>query len=68
MTIIRSKYGNDWCHLCGKRATVGFAEIHVPENAEHSTKDGNRGFFRFCQPCVAEMDSKISAAYQEAMK
>lgn len=48
------RLGDDWCHLCGVRQHMKFVTFDVPENAEHSTDDGKRGYFRICKNCVAE--------------
>lgn len=53
---------HDWCHLCGHREEQFFIEFSVPENAEHSVKDGYRGYFRFCDTCVGYLQQTLSVA------
>ena len=59
---VSSKVGNDWCHRCGKRDKMRFAEFTIPENAEESTVDGDRGYFRICEHCVDEFATLIKDA------
>lgn len=61
---ISTKIGNDWCHLCGVRGEMAFVEFRVPENAEHSLADGARGYFRFCNCCVAAFRDKLDDEHQ----
>lgn len=42
----------DWCHLCGKRDGGKFIQFTVSDNAELSTNDAKRGYFRICQRCI----------------
>jgi len=44
---------SDWCHVCGKRRFVTFAELWIPRNAEHDRSLGkHRSYIRMCQTCV----------------
>lgn len=47
---------SDWCHVCGKRRFVTFAELWIPRNAEHDRSLGkHRSYIRMCQTCVQVM-------------
>lgn len=48
--IVQNK--NDWCHLCGERDEMIFAEFFLPENAERSLEKKNGRFVRLCKGCV----------------
>ncbi len=56
---------SDWCHLCGKRNDTHFVEFTVPKNAEHSTTDASRGYFRICSGCVNGFRSCLVEASRE---
>lgn len=54
------KTGNDWCHLCGIRQQTKFVTFDIPKNAEHSTDNGERGYFRICKGCVTEFSMLLT--------
>ena len=59
---IMASVKGDWCHLCGQRQKIAFAEFSVPKNAEHSTADEERGYFRICKNCIGLMHDAVNGA------
>jgi len=54
---INTKLAHDWCHVCGKRKEVDFAEVWYPVNAEHGGSDDR--YLRICGYCVIEIHTAI---------
>jgi hypothetical protein len=59
VTKLRIKSESDWCHRCGERRKIEFVEFTIPRNAEHSTNDAERGFFRICRICIEDFNRAI---------
>ena len=51
---------SDWCHQCGRRSYGQFVVMNVPVDAEHRTSIESRGFFRFCETCVASWSQSMA--------
>ena len=55
---------NDWCHVCGCRRQIAFADIWRPQNAEHERDPGRRAqYLRVCRACLQTLaDAAASLA------
>ena len=52
---------NEWCHLCGFRGDSYFAEVDLPEDAEHQQTDPDmpNRYLRICSRCLDRMKLEI---------
>ncbi len=55
---------NDWCHVCGCRRQIAFADVWRPQNAEHERDPGRRAqYLRVCRACLQTLaDAAASLA------
>lgn len=66
ITKLCAKHDHDWCHRCGERHLMMFVEFTIPDNAEHSTADAKRGYFRICEMCVADFNRALAQPDEHA--
>lgn len=56
---------SDWCHVCGRRRRITFAEIWRPRNAEHESNLGKHAsYVRICGACLQTLADAVSRSEQ----